>query len=263
MTIFFRKIQKKLRPESKLSKYLLYKIEEIALIVIGILIALSINNWNDKRKKKILEREILTEIQANLKTDLEDHQQNIRFLENRLKGSVELLENLTSAPQFYDSIAPKICFIASAAPHINPVFTGYNKMLSSDPEVISCDSIRSQISLIYENHYKWLSNIFNEMFLTQTASLTQLILKNFIIKESDSLFPYYEPKNFRDLKRNTFFLTSLETHMKHWEMIELRYKDYIKEIEKVIQNIEIKITKKMPPLTQKPQALAHTTDPNA
>ncbi len=251
MTIFFRKIQKKLRPESKLSKYLLYKIEEIALIVIGILIAMSIDNWNDERKKKILEHEILTEIQTNLKTDLEDHQQNILFLEKRLKGSEELLENIKSSPQFIDSIGPKIGFIASAAPHINPVFTGYNKMLSTDPEVISCDSIRAQISFVYENHYKWLSNIFNEMFLTQTASLTQLILKNFIIKESDSLIPIYEPKNFRELKSNTFFLTSLETHMKHWEMIELRYKDYIAEVEKVIQNIDIKITRRAPPLTPK------------
>ncbi len=49
MIKFFRHIRKQLLTENKFSKYLLYAIGEIVLVVIGILIALSINNWN-KRK---------------------------------------------------------------------------------------------------------------------------------------------------------------------------------------------------------------------
>ncbi len=50
MIKFFRRIRKKLVSENKFSKYLLYAIGEIVLVVIGILIALSINEWNDKKK---------------------------------------------------------------------------------------------------------------------------------------------------------------------------------------------------------------------
>lgn len=50
MIKFFRKIRQRLLSENKLSTYLLYAIGEIVLVVIGILIALGINNWNENRK---------------------------------------------------------------------------------------------------------------------------------------------------------------------------------------------------------------------
>lgn len=49
MLRFFRKIRQRLVTENKFSKYLLYALGEIALVVIGILIALAINNWNENR----------------------------------------------------------------------------------------------------------------------------------------------------------------------------------------------------------------------
>ena len=50
MIKFFRKIRQKLLTENKFSKYLLYAFGEIILVIIGILIALSINNWNEEKK---------------------------------------------------------------------------------------------------------------------------------------------------------------------------------------------------------------------
>ena len=55
MLTFFRRIRKGLLGEGATSKYLLYAIGEIALVVIGILIALQINNWNEYRKDKYCE----------------------------------------------------------------------------------------------------------------------------------------------------------------------------------------------------------------
>jgi hypothetical protein len=53
----------------KLSRYLLYAIGEIILVVIGILIALQINNWNEDRKSLRAEKEILTNLYDNLGVD--------------------------------------------------------------------------------------------------------------------------------------------------------------------------------------------------
>jgi len=54
MIKFFRKIRQRLLTENKFSKYLLYAIGEIALVVIGILIALGINDWNENRKNETI-----------------------------------------------------------------------------------------------------------------------------------------------------------------------------------------------------------------
>ncbi len=77
MIKFFRHIRKSLLMENppaegagKTSKYIKYAIGEIILVVIGILIALSINNWNENQKQKKQLDAIYTTVEQNLKTDL-------------------------------------------------------------------------------------------------------------------------------------------------------------------------------------------------
>jgi hypothetical protein len=67
---FFRKIRQKLFSENKFSKYLLYAIGEIVLVVIGILIALQINNWNQARKEDRELKEYLVKIKSHTIEDL-------------------------------------------------------------------------------------------------------------------------------------------------------------------------------------------------
>ncbi len=62
MIKFFRRIRKRLLTENKFSKYLLYAIGEIALVMIGILLALQVNNWNEERKERHVELDILRQI---------------------------------------------------------------------------------------------------------------------------------------------------------------------------------------------------------
>ena len=73
MIKFFRKIRQKTLIENKFSKYLLYAIGEIILVVIGILIALQINNSNETRKARAVEINYL----ENLKADLLIESKNI------------------------------------------------------------------------------------------------------------------------------------------------------------------------------------------
>ncbi len=77
MIKFFRKIRKRLLAQSRFSKYLLYAIGEIILVVIGILIALSINNWNQERiehkETKVLLRNLSLDIEENI-NNLKDQQ---------------------------------------------------------------------------------------------------------------------------------------------------------------------------------------------
>ncbi len=71
MIKFFRKIRKNLLSEGKIGKYLKYAIGEIILVVIGILIALQINNWNQNKIEKKALSDYLISISQNIKTDIE------------------------------------------------------------------------------------------------------------------------------------------------------------------------------------------------
>jgi len=90
MIKFFRKIRQKLLSENKFSKYLLYAIGEIVLVIIGILIALNINNKNEisKTEKKFIFN--LTQVRNELKANIENTKQGIIKYESidSLLGSV-------------------------------------------------------------------------------------------------------------------------------------------------------------------------------
>tara|TARA_R110000744_G_C19213501_1_gene546326 strand:- start:58 stop:843 length:786 start_codon:yes stop_codon:yes gene_type:complete len=81
---FFRKIRQKLLTESKFSKYLIYAVGEIILVVIGILIALAINNNNEENKNIEQEQVILKQLKT-------DYQANLLQLENKIEMRRKLI----------------------------------------------------------------------------------------------------------------------------------------------------------------------------
>ena len=72
MIKLFRHIRRSLINQNQMGKYFKYAIGEIVLVVLGILIALQINNWNEDRKKTKKEIFHLENILSNLEDDLEN-----------------------------------------------------------------------------------------------------------------------------------------------------------------------------------------------
>lgn len=85
MINFFRKIRKGLLTENKFSKYLLYAFGEIVLVVIGIIIALQINSWNQSRKQFNNELELYAEIYDDLNSEYYKIKRNSRQFDNYSK----------------------------------------------------------------------------------------------------------------------------------------------------------------------------------
>ncbi len=96
MIKLLRKIRQRLLTENKFSKYLLYAFGEIVLVVIGILIALSINNWNGQRKLQKIEQEYLLSLQSEFNTNLDKINFSIAENEtiiNGINGLLNLFDN--------------------------------------------------------------------------------------------------------------------------------------------------------------------------
>jgi hypothetical protein len=70
MIKFFRRVRQQLLSENKFSKYIIYAIGEILLVVIGILIALNINNTNEIKKQRAKELHYLNNIKSDLKMNI-------------------------------------------------------------------------------------------------------------------------------------------------------------------------------------------------
>ena len=71
MIKFFRKIRQRLLSEGKTGKYFKYAIGEIVLVVIGILIALQVNNWNQNRIQENALKNTLQVLANNIQSDID------------------------------------------------------------------------------------------------------------------------------------------------------------------------------------------------
>ena len=96
MISFFRKLRRQLINNGKTSNYLKYAIGEIALVVVGILIALQINNWNHDRQDKISELNFYSNFKEQLAEDIYEIKGNIIYNNNYMEQfeyAVQIIES--------------------------------------------------------------------------------------------------------------------------------------------------------------------------
>lgn len=94
MIKFFRKIRQKLLAENKISQYLLYAIGEIVLVVIGILIAIQVNNYYEKKKEREKEQSFLREINLDFKSNKVQLDSILEYNKVSLHAAIRLQEIL-------------------------------------------------------------------------------------------------------------------------------------------------------------------------
>ena len=153
MIKFFRHFRQTLIMENKTSKYFKYAIGEIILVVIGILIALQINNWNEDRKATKQEIKILSELKNDLETNLIEIYDTNSTTKNRVKSTVLILDYFKDEKPVDDSL--KRAFENIKMDGIfNIANTSYKFIESQGINTISNDSLRIKITEMYERHLK-------------------------------------------------------------------------------------------------------------
>ncbi|NKI30933.1 DUF6090 family protein [Croceivirga thetidis] len=158
MIKFFRRIRQKLLSENKFSKYILYAIAEIILVVIGILIALQINNWNEERKRAALEEKILLEIKDDLKFNIEKAKKEIE-IEQTVITSINLLSSKFFEQKEYDEGLDKHFNNCFYWPTASWKLSGYETLKSQGVALVQSEELRSTIIDLYEIQYNELAEI--------------------------------------------------------------------------------------------------------
>ena len=202
MIKFFRRIRQKLLSENKFSKYLLYAIGEIVLVVIGILIALQINNWNENRKIELSGKGYLEEIYKELKAERSNIDEILNSLSIQHRGTEQVLSFFESENK---AIKDTLQFTEN--------FWSTTRLFIVDRDLNTFDKLKSSgQSVLLKNDS--LSNLLDRFY------------KNFDIRILN--FKEYPLQIRMDLRRESFPIGSLEDFKYENENSKLT-RGYIKE----------------------------------
>jgi len=212
MISFFRKIRQQLLTQNKVSKYLLYAIGEIVLVVLGILIALSINNWNEVRKNhNTLEGYLIF-----LLEDIEsDKNQLIRLIQER---EVSLLSTTKIIDAYKNQTPIETSDFLNA---FNPIVveqkfdnntSGFDKVQNS----VLFDSNKFQnIRKLIRTYQKSIDDV-NFVEAKQNASSelmeSELLRNGFYDNIWADIRAYYEPELFEPKIEMTNFLKEINKY---------------------------------------------------
>ena len=147
MIKIFRKIRYDLMEKNKTGKYIKYAIGEIALVVIGILIALQINNWNEKRLQKQTLKNIYTIIAEDLKNDIADINLILKYKKEREPIFNKVLDHLMTKEDYENCYVCKRIIIG--APDLTIEKRGYNLLNKFNTSKINADSLTNEIVQFY------------------------------------------------------------------------------------------------------------------
>jgi hypothetical protein len=214
MIKFFRKIRQNAimnnstsKSSGKVSKYLLYAVGEIALVVIGILIALQINNWNESRKNRIVEKEVLHNMLESLETNIEKQKSYIEanqycdFASNIIINVID--ENLAN----HDSLSKYFGWALSIKEPSSLVSSvGHESLKQEGVEMIRNKELKKEIITLIEETKQVIVLRLDRMmsYHTELVKLRQqyfLRLKNFD----------FTPFNFEKLVQDKCFYSWLKT----------------------------------------------------
>ena len=249
MIRFFRHLRQHLLTEYRFSKYLLYAVGEIVLVVIGILIAIQIDGLNEARKLKRVEIDSLSEILTGLLDTLEEVQvaleQDRRYRECNYK-ILDYLDNHKPYDETLDN-----CFgVYYWSPTVQLTTSAYDQLKLRGLEIISNNSLRKDLTEMFDTRFDVLKSeveLWDSQLLMST--LYPLHTKHFR-KYFPPTWEIYDdefarPVNYEGLLDNEQFKNVLAEiiSLRNWsvktnEVLEEELQSLIRKIEEELQDLK-------------------------
>ena len=248
MIKFFRHIRQSLINQNRTKKYLLYAIGEIILVVIGILIALQINNWNERRLEAKEELKILKAIKTGLEADLSDLNYNANTIKTNIKYANAVIQSLENDQPYKDSIADYFGIMMFPTKFVYST-SAFETLKSKGIGLIKNEDLRNSIVDVYDSRYTFFlayerTNVLDEM----ERGLEDIFATRF---EEAFLFdlskPNYEPRlvplDFNALKTDQEFLYFIKSYKNKLNVfLQFHYRKLImKQVENLSSILEKEI----------------------
>ena len=194
MFSFLRRTRKKLLMKNDSRKYIGYAVGEIVLVVIGILIALGINGWNEDRKERMLEQEILVQIRENLNKDRKALSGIIANANRAVYASEKVIE-LYEKNQTSDSLKYWLGNIVQFDRFL-PLTNAYEVLKSKGLDLVSNKELRFKLGTYYDDQAQIITNANEDLKQTfvddwlpvMKAGVVDFEFKKYVILEDESVF---------------------------------------------------------------------------
>jgi len=200
----------------KTGKYFKYAIGEIVLVVVGILIALSINTWNEQKKIKEKEKQILTEIVSDLKYSLEDFDRVINKRTNNLNRTVHSLKTLIKVletnQKYHDSLSYYFRAV-NAYDDIDFKTSGYQSLVSIGTDLVENPKLRSAIGKFHTSSIDNTKGSFQEVHLDFYSYMIDYYRGKFTTVLLENSNEKLVPNDFEALKKDKEYIQSLKVFL--------------------------------------------------
>jgi hypothetical protein len=194
MLRYFRIIRKKLIEQDKVRKYLLYAIGEILLVVIGILIALQINNWNEMQKQKEISKETIQNLKIELLNTKERLVSTANFNNNILDASEKFISDEFSIDELKANPGDVFRFTDYTAFTIDlPIL---DRELSSERKIVGEPELIIQVRMIKDdagrlaNQLFYLVEFWNAQISPYLIQTNTAVMYHKHFKSPDEVIPY-------------------------------------------------------------------------
>lgn len=226
----------------KTGKYFKYAIGEIVLVVIGILIALQINNWNEQKKLKAQEGEALTEIISDLTINTNKFDETLNgenrpgSISNTLRSLHIIIEHLKSNEAYHDSLDAHFGIITYSLNNINYKTSGYESLSSVGLDLIRNTKLRSEIGEYYTSSIVIPQSASIGIMEDFSSYMLDYLRKDFISTDDTTIGIYtLHPRNYNALREKGEYLESLKMYLGGYRSYEDQI-NYAKDATNTLKN---------------------------
>jgi hypothetical protein len=171
--------------QNKVRTYLLYAVGEIALVMIGILLALQVNNWNEAQTLQKLEIETLSEIQQALSQDIEILNENLLELDEKGQTARDLINHVENQKPYSDEIGRSMLDVYYHRGYKTFNTAAFELLKQRGFGIIQNDELRKQITNYYTTSLADINSILNR-------------LENLNLLQAENAFKHYKIYSYEE-----------------------------------------------------------------
>ncbi len=239
MINFFRHIRKSLLMENKNAKYLKYALGEIILVMIGILLALQVNNWNNNRINSKEEQKALNSIHSEFLRNRDHLDDIIKTTDSSIETGRQIMALInTDATKLHSQNVDSLIFQVFEYDVFNVSENSIQEILQSGKfQNLQNDILKS---LILEwTHQKNRTYKTSDNLESKSQALVDYLIKNYPLKNIDAygVLAWEEPSTINIDKHLVFYDIEFENIIDDFLYNLMGYNNRIKEIKKLVNNI--------------------------